>query len=252
MLRIGDIVTPKEPYIGYGYMFKIVDYADCSDMNPFEDNKYLIKRVCQKLDPIRGPFDKQIRKMDYAEMVHWLENDLELLEITNQVGPTPDFPISIQNQKIEKITFSKEILGETYINIDANKIQIKNKEEIDMKNILDIYKERKIKLIENKYKKLKEEIEENDEIQKIMEETIRLIQDTDPNRKFPQVFYNSFTTETLEKEKEIDNEYKEEINALNYLIEEVEALFLLTSDYTERIKILKDYEILNKKGKLNI
>lgn len=125
-------------------------------------------------------------------------------------------------------------------------------EEINMKNILEIYKERKRAKIDSKHTEMKKTLKEQDKISQIIAETNKLIQEIEPTRVFPVISSGIYTTETLEKEKEIDKEYKEELKKLDELIEEVEGYFAMTTDFTERKEILRNYDIIDKKGKLII
>lgn len=168
-------------------------------------------------------------------------------------------------RKIES-EIEKEILkGESYQEIttfslssatDDLKVYFKSEDlkegDDNMKNILDIYQERKKEAIEEKYARLIKEIKEEDPIQKIMEETNRLIQDTDPSKKFPKVIYYNYTDETKEDIDDMEKARKIEIKELENLIEEIEAYFTMTTDFSERKEILKNYGIVDKKGKLII
>lgn len=125
-------------------------------------------------------------------------------------------------------------------------------EENNMKNILDIYKERKKDMLESYRKQEIDMVIAEDEIQKIIAEANRLIQETEPTSVFPVILSEIYTTETLEKEKQIDAEYKQKLTELDELIEEVEGYFAMTTDFTERKEILRNYDIIDKKGKLII
>ena len=56
-----------------------------------------------------------------------------------------------------------------------------------------------------------------------------------------------FTDETWKKRSEIIVTIREEKNKLNTKIKEISALLELAPNYEEKIKILRDYEIVDKK-----
>ena len=55
-----------------------------------------------------------------------------------------------------------------------------------------------------------------------------------------------------EKLEKLEAETDKERDKLHDNIEEIKALFELTEDYEERMKILKKYDIINKDGKLTV
>ncbi len=164
----------------------------------------------------------------------------------------PEIGDPIATEYLVKYVLMKRMIEITPIAInEPNKIK-DNKEEVKMKdNIINIYKKRKIEKINEEYSSLIQKVKETDEIQSIMNDTNRLIQDTNPNRKFPKIELNCYTDETIEKLENLNTHKREKIYNLNCLIEEVEALFDLTTCYEEQMQLLKNYNIIDKKGKLN-
>ena len=61
-----------------------------------------------------------------------------------------------------------------------------------------------------------------------------------------------FTKDTEKKLKEIGLELDNKREKLRSTLEEIRALFEMTEDYQERMKILKRYDIIDKNGKLSI
>ena len=207
MLKVGDIVKPKNGKLGNKFLFKIIE----TNLKDITFGPIKLRRIEQELNPINGPYNCQLDEIFTAESVHWHEHELDLIK--------------------------------------PNKIELKGENKMD---ILDLYKERKTKSIHEKYNALIKEIKEADKIQEIIQETNRLIQDTDPSREFSKYVFNAYTTETEEDIADMEKACNIEINELNELIEEIQAYFTMTIDFSERKEILKNYNIIDKKGRLII
>ena len=126
------------------------------------------------------------------------------------------------------------------------------KEENIMK-ILDIYEEKQTKLIEKKYDKQIEELEEDDRLRvyfKQVEETVREMLELTED-EICTVSLNtpviSLTKETIAKREEIVKLIREEKAELKNKIKEIQALLELAPNYEEKIQILRDYGIIDKK-----
>jgi len=239
MFKIGDIVRPKKGFIGHEYCFKIIEV----EMNPFDDNSYKLQGIKQDLVPLLGSTSRQVNIIVQVEELWWKENTIEL---TSNVKLRYDSPnINVSDYKgivLEKM--EKEIL----------KLNDKVKEEKEM-NILEIYKERKIKTLEKEFSEAKKVAIEEDEIQKIIIEMTNqvntILENEDSDTRY-ESHPNLYTSKTEAKLNELNDKYHEQIEELRSTLDEIRALFELTDDYNERIKILKNYNILDKKGKLNV
>ena len=121
--------------------------------------------------------------------------------------------------------------------------------------ILDLYEERKRKAIEKEYLEAKEMTRKDDEIQKIIIEMTNQVNTILENQGSTAVYeFNPslVTVKTQERFEMLEKGKDKEIEELRSTLDEIRALFELTADYNERIKILKNYDILDKKGKLNV
>lgn len=239
MFKVGDIVTPKETCIGNGYYFQVEQI----ELSPFDDNTYKLKRIEQKLDPLKGSIPSQLNTIKSVEFALWKEEDLytvKTLDSTTTLRISPyDVSTSIKSYNLEGI---KESINKT------------NKEESKMQ-ILDLYEKRKTKLIIDEYSKAEKEVKKEDEIQSIILEMTEQVNTIlkNQNKKITYEFEpNLITLETEIKIDKLKDKRHEEIENLHSTLDEIRALFELTDDYNERIKILKNYDILDKKGKLNI
>ena len=237
MFKIGDIVRPKISFIGHNYCFKIIEV----EMNRFDDNAYKLQGIKQNLDPLLG----STFIIDKVEELWWKEEDIEL---TSNIKPHYDITgtISSPNGSDSSVLseMEKKLTKLIKINKEGNKMQI-----------LDLYEERKVKALEKEILEAKSKIKEQDEIQSIILEMTNQVNTILENqgRKIKYEFEpNLITTETEVKLDELDKKYHEEIKNLRSTLDEIRALFELTADYNERIKILKNYDILDKKGKLNV
>lgn len=221
MFNLGDIVKPRPFCLGHNYLFKVISKKESLDKETF----YELEGIIQRLNPINGSKEEQLKEIKALEDALWDDSSLELIESTSE----------IKTSLIDK------------------------KEENEMQ-ILDIYKERKNQLLMDEFYKNKKEIMKEDEIQKIQDEMINqiniILDNEGRNEKFeilaPEFHKNMVTKQTEEKLNKIEMELDSEKDKLYNTIQEVKALFELTDDYNERMKILKRYDIINKEGKLNV
>lgn len=149
--------------------------------------------------------------------------------------------------KISRITMTVD---------DMKKSIEKENKKMNCKDLLNIYFNRMEKRILEEKRNKEKEIKENDKIQKLLEDTenqINVMLDRDEERRYclPTIYtYTDETDKTLiENEKETDRKIEE----LYQLKAEVEAqLSIIPEDkYEVAVEVLKNYEILDKKGKIN-
>ena len=131
--------------------------------------------------------------------------------------------------------------------------KIENKEENNMFKILEIYKEKKTREIEQKYDKQLKDLKFNDPVTIYLhqaENTIKEMLKIEEDFSLAITSNVEFTQETLEKMKEIKNTIHKEKEELNNVIKEIEALLEFAPNYEESTKILLAYDIIDKKGKI--
>lgn len=125
-----------------------------------------------------------------------------------------------------------------------------NKEKKDMLKILEIYKEKKTREIEHKYDEQLLELECNDPVNTLVKETEEKLKEM-LNSDNVLLVLNSdtmeFTQETIEKRKKIIDIIHQEKKELNDVIKEIESLLELAPNYEEKLQILRDYGIIDKK-----
>jgi len=248
MFKIGDIVRPKKGFSGHNYCFKIIE----SEINPFDYNLYKLQRIEQSLDPTEGPLNLQLKTIRNVETTFWKEKELELTstaKLRYNVSNLDDINDIAETNSEFLNQYAKKLRKECEVKI--NKM---NEEENEMQ-ILDLYKERKSKVLEKKLLEAKEAVRKEDEIQSIIIEMTNqintILENQDSDTRY-ESHPNLYTSETEKKLDELNQKYYEEIETLRSTLEEIRALFELTDDYNERMKILKKYGILNKDGKLNV
>lgn len=239
MFKIGDIVRPKKGFMGHNYCFKIIEV----EMNPFDDNTYKLQGIKQDLDPLLGSTSYQVSIIDKVEELWWGEKHIELTSTVKLRYNVPNIKMSDYNGIVlEKM--EKEILKSN------NKV----KEEKEMQ-ILDLYEKRKVKALEKEILEAKSKVKEQDEIQSIileMTNQINTILENQGRKTIYEFEPNLITLETEAKLDELEKEHHKQIEELRSTLDEIRALFEMTDDYNERMKILKRYDIINKNGKLNI
>lgn len=142
----------------------------------------------------------------------------------------------------------EKITNET--NLQNISIENINMEENNMLKILEIYKEKKTKEIEQKYDEQLLELECNDPISVYLKQTEEAIKEM-LNSENVKLIINSdvveFTKETIDKRNEIINTIRTEKAKIKAQIEEIEALLELAPNYEEKLQILRDYGIIDKK-----
>ena len=135
--------------------------------------------------------------------------------------------------------------------------QRKDIKKMDFNEIIEIYKRRKEKEYQKEFDKESLKLTEEDEIVKIIKKAEKEI-----NTKFIKEFEEEIclgriiTKETNKKREEIKAEFNKKYVELNVLLEEVQAQIKAIPNDTEEkyyfaIEILKNYEILDEKGKIN-
>lgn len=140
-----------------------------------------------------------------------------------------------------------------YEDYKSKKYETENKEENNMLKILEIYKEKKTKEIEQKYDEQLLELECNDPINAVIEEAeekLREMLETDKVMISVNSDTVNLTPETIEKRKAIIDIIHKEKEELNNVIREIEALLEFAPNYEESTKILLAYDIIDKKGKI--
>lgn len=141
----------------------------------------------------------------------------------------------------------KEITNE---NISIRKI---NMEENNMLKILEIYKEKQTREIENKYDKQLLDLELKDPIQVILRDAahqMEIICKSEGDLNAKVVLCSNiaeFTVETKEKRNEIIKIIHSEKEKLENKIKEISSLLELAPNYEEKLQILRDYDIIDKK-----
>jgi hypothetical protein len=238
MFQIGDIVRPKKCYKGHNYCFKVTEIKK----EPFVKDLYRIQRIEQELDGDYSP-TFQLNIIKTVEQCLWEENELELISNIKLRYAETDINIPVYNHVILD-EMVEELTKQNKTNKEENKMQI-----------LEIYKERKIKAIEKEYLEAKEMTRKDDEIQKIIIEMTNQVNTILENQGTTAIYeFNPslVTAKTQERFELLEKGKDKAIEELRSTLDEIRALFELTDDYNERIKILKDYNILDKKGKLNI
>lgn len=146
---------------------------------------------------------------------------------------------------LQKMNEGPKIDYPKYLNIDEYCCK---KEEKNMNKVLELYANRERFKIMNNYNIAMQNAKEEDAIQKLCKEFESQVKELAGNEADDYCFiYKLYTEETklsfesIEKNKdiELDNLYKK--------VEEIEALLNLAPDYDDKIKILRDYDIIDKK-----
>lgn len=143
---------------------------------------------------------------------------------------------------------------------DMKKSIEKENSKMDFEEILIIYKRRELDCLHEEFEKFEEKLKSKDKIQKIIkkaEEDIHKIYEEEGFRDMTVFLKKDYLTKEI---KEKINEKRFEVSKkeyeINQLIDEVKAqLNAIPNDTDEKyyfaIEILKNYEILDEKGRIN-
>lgn len=165
------------------------------------------------------------------------------------------FSYNLEERKIENSTTPSPFECGIILNWDEVKCLILNKKDFckkgeqNMFKILELYKMKEMDLIIEKHEEMRKSIIEIDEIQSIikeMENQVKAIagEEADAYSFDYRGLYEDRTKKAL---KEIDIAENNTIIELNKKIEQIQALLELAPNYEEKIKILRDYEIMDRK-----
>lgn len=191
-----------------------------------------------------------VRKQKYRNILDEKMNDLGISDLVIKLDARDTMNLSLEmNYDI----FRRNVIIKPAL-IQDNTLPNKNKEENNMFKILEIYKEKKTREIEQKYDKQLEDLEFNDPVTVYLHQAENTIKEILKTEEDVSLVITSnlveFTPETLEKRKEIIDTIYREKKELNNVIEEIEALLEFSPNYEESTKILLAYDIIDKKGKI--
>lgn len=140
---------------------------------------------------------------------------------------------------------------------DKKESENNNMEKIN--EILNLYKRNQMKEIDRQCDEDIKFIRETSDLAKIanklkaqaLKELNKLYPNKENKDKLIDIFYNN----TSETQKEIDKrieDREEEYKKLNEKIDSVKALIAIAETFEQKMQILKNYEIINKEGIINI
>lgn len=222
------------------------------------DEKFL-NRFMELLEEVKDSKETMVMSVGFLQRVRFLAtkqkyrnildekmNDLGISNLVIKLDARDTMNLDLEmNYDI----FTKNVIIKPAL-IQDNTLPNKNKEENNMLKILEIYKEKKTKEIEQKYDKQLEDIEENDPISVYLKQTEEAIKEM-LNSENVKLIINSdvfeFTKETIDKKNEIINTIRTEKAKIKAQIEEIEALLELAPNYEEKLQILRDYGIIDKR-----
>lgn len=122
-----------------------------------------------------------------------------------------------------------------------------------MNEVLKVFKSKAEDSIDKKYDEKIIQIQQEDEIQKVLEDAKKAIENIleSENKELDISSPILYTENTNTKVYNLLQEKQAKLNEINDICKEVEALFDLTTTYDEKIKILLNYNIIDKKtGKI--
>lgn len=173
------------------------------------------------------------------------EISLRCLEIVENIYDyTKELTLKLSNEILSKNTIIPKIKENIY---EKGEIKMNNIDEL-----MQIYFAKRIKEFDEYKEEEIKKIKENDEVQQLLEEfkinlcQLKKIEMEDMNVEIDGI---TLTDESLEKFDILDEEINQKREKLTLLCNEVKALFKIADTYEEKMKILMDYDIIDKKTK---
>lgn len=252
-LKPGDLVTAAPYCLGSDIVFQI------RYIKP--QGYYLFIPKGEKVDDVAIE----------CQQVCWKEQDLILIRTIESIVHEADNNCFKTEQDIIETTIKlfkekKELYGWTFRNfskniplqplkLDLNKIYpsgqyISKEGELEnMLKILDMYKNKQKERITKEYNEFIESVKNGDTITQIIKEMKSQIEAIagDKINEYSFEFPGLYTEENLKAIKQLYNKKDEELLQLENTIKEIEALVELAPNYEEKIQILRDYGIIDKK-----
>lgn len=150
----------------------------------------------------------------------------------------------------EEIAFLKQRTILDWCDVENFFKKPQKEKEINMLKLLEMYEGRKTKEIEEKYDKQIHEIEVNDAVQIFIEQaeqTLKGILNTENLKLNLNSDVLEYTQETIDAKNKIVDMIRKEKHELMAKIDEISALLELAPDFEQKMKILRDYGIIDKK-----
>lgn len=261
----GDLVTPTSNYIGHGHIFRVTSID-------IERRLCTIEIFCRNpriVEELPNAFlNWNFLELAIIRTIESLKHEGQQKNKERLYGIAMDSCIKyFEEEKVPFYYFERDFndmpkpqlstittIQDMYPNITITKvgdIEQTNKEEgeIDMLKILELYRMKEMDLIKEKHEEMRKSIIEIDEIQSIikeMENQVKAIagEEADAYSFDYRGLYEDRTKKAL---KEIDIQENRTIIDFNKKIEQIQALLELAPNYEEKIKILRDYEIMDRK-----
>lgn len=187
---------------------------------------------------------------------------------TEQVFIVEEKGINKTTTTFTTIQNTNTIYCDDYVTVRNYTYGIKGDERNMDNKIVDLYYERKKKELLDKYEKIiNDEYEANEAVKEYTElkntfETalaemadrynqgeLRIIVRTGYVGGYPYELNDNIRDEIKKAHRE---EYNAELKQLELLVEEVRAMLAFSNNEEHRMNVLKEYNIINKKGKLNV
>lgn len=156
--------------------------------------------------------------------------------------------ISFKNK--EDLVFLKQRVVLDWSDVENFFKKPQKEKETNMLKLLEMYKGRKTTEIEEKYDKQIHEIESNDAAQIFIEQaeqSLKVILNTENLKIVLNSDVLEYTQETIDAKNKIVDMIRKEKHELNIVIDEISALLELAPDFEQKMKILRDYGIIDKK-----
>lgn len=261
----GDLVSPSIEFLGHGHVFTVTDvdvekrrcHIELFKENIKHEKCKLSTEACKVLtwNYLELDLIRTTESMDREWLVKPHKNLNQIKEETAQKfingESLPDMYGSREIKDVSSFDFS-DIYPTVTIGkgVTIEKLETNNqKGEQDMFKILEMYKDNERRKIKEQCNERKKSIIEDDQVQLIVKEMENQIKAIVGEKSEAYCFdYRGLYEDRTERAlQELDEETEKKINVLYKKIENIQALLELAPNYEEKIKILRDYEIMDRK-----
>lgn len=161
--------------------------------------------------------------------------------------------------KSRKTDMIDKTKSELYHYADISTYIIDNRKENTM-SLVELYKERKIKELNDAYSNKVEELKNEDPRGEAMSQFMTMkevfleeFRKTNPSADISIMFHNiDYSSETQDKLDTLKSKLEEEKSKITYLVEEVNARLELCENEVSKMKVLSSYGLIDKNGHLKI
>ena len=266
VLHNGDLVTPSVEYVGSGHIFEVKNVDNekkLCQISLFKENEKHGKCTVTPETVLYWNFLELdlIRTIESMDKEWYEKIDKNLNQIKKETAEMfineKRLPDAYMSRSVDNVACKSTLtVSDMYPNLTITRVEgvkaettNKNEGELNMFKILEMYKDNERKKIKEQCNERKKSIIEDDQVQLIAKEMENQIKAIVGEKSEAYCFdYRGLYEDRTERAlQELDEETDKKLKVLYKKIENIQALLELAPNYEEKIKILRDYEIMDRK-----